>query len=119
MSGTISYVFEVAIKEGQYDQFKTVMNEMVEAVWATEPRTLTYDWFINEDRTVCHTYERYVDSAAVMAHLQGVGKRFGARLFSLAEPGVLTIYGHPDEEVKKAFEAFHARFLTPIAELSR
>ena len=36
------------------------MNEMVESTQA-EPETLSYDWFVSDDRSTVHIYERYAD----------------------------------------------------------
>jgi quinol monooxygenase YgiN len=44
------------------------MNDMVESTKA-EPGALNYEWFISEDGTSCHIYERYADSAAAMVHM--------------------------------------------------
>ena len=49
------------------------MGEMVETTWSSEPDTLGYEWFISPDGKICHTCERYKDSAAVMTHMKNVG----------------------------------------------
>ena len=40
-----------------------------------EPGALQYDWFFNDDQTVCIVHEAYVDSAAVPAPHREPGRR--------------------------------------------
>jgi quinol monooxygenase YgiN len=115
MSSNISYVFEVAIKPGQLENFKALMKEMVEATQANEPKTLNYEWFISDDGTTCHTCERYADSAAVMTHMEAVRSSFSERYFAAAEPRRLVVYGNPSEEIKTMFGPLNALFLPPAA----
>ena len=62
VSDNVFWVVELAIIPGQLDAFKALMNEMVAATQADEPGALNYEWFISEDGTTCHIYERYADS---------------------------------------------------------
>jgi hypothetical protein len=39
---------------------------MVEATQKNEAGTLNYEWAISDDRQICHSYERFQDSAAAM-----------------------------------------------------
>jgi quinol monooxygenase YgiN len=43
---------------------------MVEATQKNEAGTLNYEWAISDDRQICHSYERFQDSAAAMAHME-------------------------------------------------
>ena len=69
MKTTIHWLLELTIKEGEFETFKTLMNDMVAATNANEPDTTHYEWFVSKDKNVCHIYERYVDSDAAMTHL--------------------------------------------------
>jgi quinol monooxygenase YgiN len=111
MAGYISYVFEVAIRDGQVENFKALMKEMIEATWANEPDTLGYEWYISADGKTCHTCERYVDSAAVVTHMKHVGEAFSARYFAAAEPVRLVVYGNPDDDVRQIFERLNPLYL--------
>ena len=99
MSDNVFWVVELAIKPGQLDAFKALMNDMVAATQANEPGALNYEWFISEDGTTCHIYERYADSAAVMAHM-GNFASFGERWAAAVEITGMTLYGTPSDEVK-------------------
>jgi quinol monooxygenase YgiN len=119
MDNTISYVFEVAIRPGQLDAFKSVMQEMIASTRGTEPNTLSYEWYISADGTTCHTCERYVDSAAIMTHMNTVREKFSERYFQAAEPRRLVVYGNPSEEIRTMFGPLNALFLPPAAGFTR
>ena len=102
MSDNVFWVVELAIRPGQLQAFKALMNEMVEATQANEPGALNYEWFISGDGTTCHIYERYADSAAVMTHM-GNFAAFGERWTAAVEATGMTLYGTPSDEVKAVF----------------
>ena len=119
MDNTISYVFEVAIRPGQLDAFKAVMREMIESTKATEPNTLSYEWYISADGAVCHTCERYADSAAIMTHMNTVREKFSERYFQAAEPRRLVVYGNPDEQVRTLFAGLKPLYLPSAGGFTR
>ena len=43
----ISWVFELAINPGRFEDFKTLMANMVEATQKNEVGTLNYEWTIS------------------------------------------------------------------------
>jgi quinol monooxygenase YgiN len=106
-------VFEVAIQPGQLDNFRAVVKEMVESTQANEPGTMNYEYFISDDGTYCNIYERYADSAAIMKHLGAIREKFSDRFFPTFETKRLTVYGNPDDEVRRTFSAMGAVFLRP------
>ena len=77
------------------------MAEMVAATQANEPGTLDYEWNVSVDGTQCHMFERYVDSAATMAHLATSGEKFAGR-FEIVTPMRFVVYGSPSAAVKEA-----------------
>ena len=118
MSSDVFWMLELGIRPGQLDALKALMSEMVAATQANEPGTLNYEWFISEDETQCHIYERYRDSAAVMTHLGSFGQHFAERFLAALEPKRLVVYGDPNEEARAAlagFGAVHMAFLGGFA----
>jgi quinol monooxygenase YgiN len=67
MKAHVSWVNELAIKDGALDTFKELMEEMVSGTRA-EPGTLAYEWYISPDGSTVHVFEIYADSEAVVAH---------------------------------------------------
>jgi quinol monooxygenase YgiN len=119
MSDVVFYVCEVAIKEGQLENFKAVMKEMVEATKANEPATMNYEWFIAPDGVTCHICERYANSRAVITHLMSIREKFNARYWATVEPKHFTVYGNPSDEVKKIFAALDTVYMAPLAGFAR
>ena len=78
MSTIVSWNLQVSIRDGRFDEFKALMQEMVDST-RTESGTLAYEWFLSEDSKSCHLYERYSDSDAVMTHLRNFGSNFADR----------------------------------------
>lgn len=118
MSSNISWNLQVSIRQGRFDDFKSLMHEMIESTRA-EPGALVYEWFLNEDKDTCHLYERYADSDSVMTHLGNFGSRFAARFLESVQPTALTVYGEPNDAVRKGLAAFGAKYLGPFGGFNR
>ncbi len=108
MSSAVSWILELNVKDGQLDAFKVLAQEMSEATQADEPGTSHYEWFIGEDGTAVHIYERYADSAATMVHLGNFGAKFAERFLACVDPARLMVYGDPSAEVRDALAGFGA-----------
>ena len=80
MLGYIVTDFQLSIKEGKLEDFKSIVNTMIEITEVNEPNTLVYEYHINEDGTECHLLETFKDSEAFMAHLANVGHLFDTLL---------------------------------------
>ena len=119
MSDSVHWVLELDIKPGELDNFKAVMNEMVDATRANEPGAMNYEWFISGDESTCHICERYVDSAATMIHLGSFGQNFAERFLAAVTPARLVVYGDPNDEVRAALSAFGAVHMAQIGGFAR
>lgn len=119
MSNSVSWLLEVAIKDGQFDSFKSLVTEMVEATKSNEPGALNYEWFIDADGKNGQIYERYADSAAAMTHLSNFGEKFAERFLAVLEPTRFVVYGDPGDEVKAALAAFGAVYMERIGGFTR
>ena len=118
MSDVISWVVEQSIKPGQLDNFKSLLDELVQST-SNEPNTLAYEWFLGEDNTSCHVYERYADSAATMVHLGTFGEKFAERYLSMVDIVRFTVYGAPNDDVKGVLRGFGATFMGQINGFAR
>ncbi len=112
MSDAVSWVLELAVKDGQLDAFKALAREMSEATRADEPGATHYEWFIDADGKTIHIYERYADSAATMAHLGNFGAKFAERFLACVDLTRLTVYGDPSAEARGALAGFGAAHMT-------
>ena len=117
MTGSVHWLAELTIKDGQFDNFKAVMKDMVEAV-QTEAGTTHYEWFISDDLKTCHVYERYADSAAVLTHSASFGK-FSERFLDAVAPTRVVVYGDPSAEVREGLKAFAPTYMAQIGGFAR
>jgi quinol monooxygenase YgiN len=117
MSTQIYWLLEVAINPGKLEAFRSVANDLIAAT-EKEPGTLGYQWNLNEDETVCHIYERYQDSAAMLVHVQSFGK-YAARFMQACRPTRFDFYGNPSEEAKAALTDLHPTFFKPLGGFNR
>lgn len=90
------------IKEGKLEQFKKFIPVLISAVKEKDPGTLTYDWYLNEDKMECKVLETYSDSQAVLAHSGNVSELL-QKVLEVADLS-LELYGNPSEELKNAIE---------------
>ncbi len=110
MSNTISWNLQMSVRDGQLNDARDLMNEMVAAT-RQEPGTQNYEWFLSEDGKSCHVNERYADSGAAMVHLGNFGTNFADRFLACFEPTSLSVYGNPSSEVRAALDGFGATYL--------
>jgi len=110
MPDQVSWLLELAIKPGRLDDFKAVMEEMVESTRG-EPGALSYEWFITDDGTAVHLYERYADSDAVMTHLGTFGEKFAGRFLGACDPTGFTVLGDPSAEARAVLDGFGAGYM--------
>lgn len=118
MNGQVSWTLELEVQGGS-DEFATLMKQMVEATQTNEPGTLSYEWSRSADGKMCHIYERYADSAAVMTHLGTFSERFAGRFVEILKPMRLVAYGSPSEEVKEALAGFNPTYMHSVGGFSR
>ncbi len=118
MSENVFWVITMRIKPGELENFRGVMNDLVDATRTNESNAIHYEWFISDDETQCHIYERYADSAAVMMHVKNFG-HFAERFMAAVEVTGMTVYGNPNDEVTEAAKGFGAVFMAPFGGFAR
>ncbi len=119
MNTHVYWLLELEIQPGREEDFRTLMGEMVAATSDNEPGALNYEWSTTSDRRRCHIFERYADSAAVMAHMGTFAARFASRFFEILKPLRMDVYGSPDKAVKDAFAGSGPGYLKPVGGFSR
>lgn len=118
MSNVVSWNLQLAVRDGQLEAFKSLMEEMVTAT-RSEPGAEAYEWFFSEDGTICHLYERYSDNDGVMTHLGNFGANFADRFMGCVEPTGFFIYGNPSDEARGVLSSFGAVFLEQLGGFAR
>jgi quinol monooxygenase YgiN len=119
MNNNVYWIVELAIKDGELDNFRSLMFEMVDATQANEPDTLNYEWTISGDSKTIHIYERYADSAAALTHLGTFGQKYAVRFIAAVDQTRFVVYGNPNNEVKAALAGFGAVFMSLFGGFAR
>jgi len=117
MSEEISWLLVVEIQPGQLDNFRAVARDLV-ASTQSEPDTLSYEWDLSEDNSICHIYERYKDSTALIAHVQGF-HNFAERFLQACRPIRFDVYGSPSDEAKTLLADFQPTYFSHLGGFSR
>lgn len=118
MSAVVSWNLQLAVRDGQSASLEHLMKEMVEAT-RSEPGSEAYEWFLSEDGSTCHIYERYADSAAVMTHLATFGARFAERFLGCLDVTAFHVYGNASDEARAVLDGFGAVYLAPFGGFAR
>jgi quinol monooxygenase YgiN len=119
MNEQVAWLLQMSIREGQYDNLVELMGEMVAATQADEPGALSYKWSVSDDKTVCHFYEHYADSAAALTHLGNFGSKFMKRFFAILTATDVFVYGNPNEAVKKGLAGLKPQYFGSIGCFTR
>lgn len=110
MTDTVSWNLQLSVRDGQLENARVLMNEMVNAT-LEEPGTLSYEWYLGAEGDTCHINERYADSAAALAHIANFGANFAARFMACFEPTSFAVYGNPTEDVRAALAEMGVSYL--------
>ncbi len=113
-----SWQVELALKPGALDNFRGLTVERGEATRG-ESGVLRYERFVSADGQGVHVYERYADSAAAVAHLRTLGRKFGRRFVGMVDRKRCTVYGTPSAELRGMLDEFGATYLEPFGGFSR
>jgi quinol monooxygenase YgiN len=119
MSDHVLVVAENTINVGQVNNLKALVEEMINAIKHDEPGTLNYEWFITEDGTSVHVYERYINSEAYLIHLENFGQKYAERCFTYLTVTNIAIYGNPSDKVREVFKAYDPVYMSPFAGIAR
>jgi quinol monooxygenase YgiN len=118
MNGNVYWMLELEIQPGREGDFHALMEEMVSAT-QNESGTLNYEWSTSADGKVCHIYERYVDSEAVMIHLGTFGERFADRFMELFKLTRFVVYGSPSSTLKDALADINPIYMQSVGGFGR
>lgn len=110
MDKQVSWLVEAEVKAGQLETFEQLVRDMVEST-SPEPGTLSYEWFISDDGTLVHIYERYADSDALLAHFRGFLEKFSDRFSASVDLKRFSVYGEPSDEAREALAALSPIYL--------
>lgn len=118
MTENVILAVEFAVIPARFEDFKSLMAAMIDAT-QNEFGTLNYEWAISDDRQICHVYERFQDSAAVMTHLERFNANFAARFSETVKLARFVVYGTPSPQVKDALAGANPVYMAPFGGFKR
>jgi quinol monooxygenase YgiN len=121
MTGHVSWVNELSVKDGALEAFKELMEEMVSGTSA-EPGTLVYEWYISHDGGTVHVFEIYADSEAVVAHHVSDGfmlQNWAGRFMNCVDSTWCVVYGDPNAAAREILDRLGATYQSPWGGFSR
>jgi quinol monooxygenase YgiN len=121
MTERISWVNELAVKDGKLETFRELMEEMVSSA-RDQPGTLAYEWYISPDSRSVHVVETYADSAAVVAHHVSEGfalKNWAGRFMDCADVTRVNAYGDLNAAAREILNRLGAAYHTAWGGFSR
>jgi len=119
MATEVSWMLELSMKPGHEPEFTALMTEMVAATSANEAGALSYEWSLSADSATCHIFERYADSAAVMAHLVAFREKFAGRFREMLTPVRCVVYGSPSPQVKERLAGLNPVYMRLVGGFNR
>jgi quinol monooxygenase YgiN len=114
----VSWVIELAVKDGALGTFKELMEEMV-AGTSEEPESLGYEWYISSDGGTIHIFEKYADSEAMVSHVSGFLEKWAGRFLECVDPTRFVVYGDPSAAAREMLAGFGPTYLAPWGGFSR
>jgi quinol monooxygenase YgiN len=100
------------IHSGKLDAFEEAAKKCLTSVREKDKGTLQYDWFLNEDRTICIVRERYEDSDAVVRHAANLGDTL-EELLGVCDLS-LEVCGTPSTELLEFLEGMDVSVYSPF-----
>jgi len=98
MSEPIVYIDSSEIREGNLEELKKAMNELVEFVEANEPRLIAYNVYFKEDGTRMSVVHVHPDSASLEFHMKVAGPLF-PKFAEFIKLLTIDVYGKPTDDL--------------------
>lgn len=117
MQDVIYSIYHLSLKPADYDAFKTLVEQIVDAT-SKEADTTTYEYVVNAERTVIHIVEKY-RTKGLLPHVEQTFAPFAERFLDLVKIDKLYVYGDTTPEIRAKLDGFGAEYLTPFAGFSR
>ena len=118
MTDRIRMVAEFTVKPENLALFKQLVGQLVDLVTRNEPGALSYEWFFNDDESVCTILEVYKDVPAVNAHMANVGATLN-EIMAVAPMTLLKVFGAVPDEMKPTIASMGGTVHTPFTGITR
>jgi quinol monooxygenase YgiN len=109
MGNKVKCLIEFSLQDGQQEAFKKITSELIATVKANETGTLNYRFYFNAGETKCYGMEEYIDSPAMLLHLENVAPAL-IELLNISSITRLDFFGPLSPEARIAAASFGASF---------
>jgi len=98
MSEPIVVIDTSEILDGKLPEVETVIKELAAFVESSESRPISYNVYLNDDRTRMTVVQVHPDSASMEFHMKVAGPAF-AKFEGLIRLSTMDVYGTPSDEL--------------------
>jgi len=109
MTDELQYTVVWNIKPEGLDAFKELAKKATELVRDNEPDIKGYQWYFNEDETICYTLEWHSSSESLLAHLANVGEVL-PKILGYSDISRFEVFGNPSSKAMDALKGLGAEF---------
>lgn len=98
MASNIVFVGTYALPEDRFEEWDAAIREMVDFVKANAPRLVSFDVYVNEERSEATSIYVHPDAESFAEHMRIAATRVdaGAQMVSVVR---IDVYGDPGEQV--------------------
>ncbi len=116
MEGHVSWIVECAVKDRA--ALDVVLADMIDGT-GKEAGSLAYEWYLSEDGSTLHGFEKYASSEDMITHVNGFLANWAGRFTTAVDITAITVYGDPSPAAREILDGWHAVYLGPIGGFSR
>jgi quinol monooxygenase YgiN len=98
------------IRDGELENFKLQVAEIMRLTREKETKPLRYDWFLSEDGTECEVREAYADADALLGYQRQIAEPKMRLMRDFVEGHTMTFYGEPSPALAAALESMGVQF---------
>lgn len=115
----VSWLVELTVKLGVRDEFGRLTAEMVISA-SHEPGVIAYERYVeaaeqdDQDEQTAIGYERYLDPAAALAHLEEFERTFSARFTPMVDRVQVLVMGDVTPELRGKLDSIGARYFSSL-----
>jgi quinol monooxygenase YgiN len=118
METSVAWMVEGKVKPGKLDDLKTLVAEMVEDT-SQEAGAQSYEWYLSEDESEVHLWEKYADSEATLAHVKRFGEQWARPFTDCLEVTRFRVYAAPEEHVQKLVAGWRPQYFAALGGFAR
>jgi hypothetical protein len=101
MSGSLTHIGTYLIKDGQLEETRKRLQELVDLVETNEPRLIAFNVYLDEQGTKASIVQVHPDSASMEFHLEVVSDHISSAYDYLERTENEEIYGTPSDTLRE------------------